>query len=130
MDSFPPTKEESVPSKMTTVSNITPAINQATAKMLYWTISFEIEGMTHSHPPVISARRLQEYWQEQMENYSDEYDRGYYPLIATPNIEETIDWRWIALRLPSYVELEDGSYILHSKMDEMLERDGYIRSCP
>ena len=60
-----------------------------------------------------------------MKNWSDEYDREYYPLIATPNIEETIDWRWIALRLPSYVELRDGEYVIHSKMNEMLERDGY-----
>ena len=60
-----------------------------------------------------------------MKNNSDDYDRGYYPLIATPNIEETIDWRWIALRLPSYVELIDGDYVIHSKMNEMLERDGH-----
>ena len=109
----------------TTVSNITPAINQATAKMLCWTVAFEIEGMTHSRPPVIAAEQLRAYWQEEMKNNSDDYDRGYYPLIATPNIEETIDWKWIALRLPSYVELDDGYYIIHSKMNEMLERDGY-----
>ena len=110
----------------TTVSNITPAINQATAKMLCWTVAFEIEGMTHTHPPVITAGRLRAYWQEEMKNYSDEYDREYYPLIATPNIEETIDWKWIALRLPSYVEINDeGYYVIHSKMNEMLERDGY-----
>jgi hypothetical protein len=94
--------------------------------MLCWTISFEIEGMKHDAPRFFSARRLRAYWQEEMKNYSEDYDREYYPLIATPNIENTIDWHWIALRLPSYVELEDGSYILHSKKNEMLERDGYI----
>jgi hypothetical protein len=112
-----------------TVSDITPAINQATAKMLSWTISFEIEGRAHDEPVFISAERLRAFWQEEMKNYSDLYDYEYYPLIATPNIENTIDWRWIALRLPSYVENREeedgGGYIIHSKMNEMLERDGY-----
>ena len=94
--------------------------------MLCWTISFELEGQSHSHPPVANPRWLREYWQEQIEIYSDEYDREYYALVATPDIEATIDWKWIALRLPSYVEINDeGYYVIHSKMNEMLERDGY-----
>ena len=114
------------PTLILTVANIAPAVNQATVKMLQATISYEIEGMAGDHPPVYTASQLRNYWQQDIRLHSDDYEQSYFALIATPSIEATIDWAWIAQRLPSYAALmHDGKYCLHSMVDEMLIRDGY-----
>jgi hypothetical protein len=102
------------------------APNQATAKMLYWSISFHLVGLTSDSPPCWTGEDLRQEWLHDIRAYSSDYDRGYYPLVATPAIEATIDWEWIARKLPEYVELEDGIYALTADMERRLTKDGYI----
>lgn len=104
-----------------------PARNQATAKMLYWSISFHIDGQSSDTLPAWTGTLLREYWLQDIRAYSSDYDREYYPLVATPGIEATIDWEWIARKMPNYVEKkDDGDYHLKDAYEQQLTTDGYI----
>ena len=104
-----------------------PARNQATAKMLYWSIEFHIVPFSSDTPPSWTGTLLREYWLEDIRAYSSDYDRVFYPLVATPAIEATIDWEWIARRMPAYVEKkDDGDYHLKDAYEQQLTTDGYI----
>ena len=104
-----------------------PARNQATAKMLDWSISFHIIGQVSDSPPAWTGALLREYWLDDIRAYPSDYDRGFYPLVATPNIEATIDWNWIARKMPEYVEKGyDGDYHLKDDFKQRLTADGYI----
>ena len=107
------------------------ARNQATAKMLYWSIAFHLEGMSSDTPPNWTGADLRQEWMLDIRVHPDDYDRGFYSLVATPAIEATIDWDWIARKLPEYVEANDiGVYHLKQGMMEQLTTDGYIGPMP
>lgn len=101
--------------------------NQATAKMLNWSILFHLDGQSSDTPPAWTGAKLREYWLDDIKEYSSDYDRGFYALVATPAIEATIDWDWIARKMPEYVEKrEDGWYELKEEFEQQLAKDGYI----
>lgn len=102
------------------------APNQATAKMLYWSISFHLDGQSSDTPPAWTGAKLRRYWLDDIKGYSSDYDRGFYALVATPAIEATIDWDWIARKMPEYVEKgEGGRYHLKDEFEQQLAKDGY-----
>jgi hypothetical protein len=95
--------------------------------MLDWSISFHIIGQVSDSPPAWTGALLREYWLDDIRAYPSDYDRGFYPLVATPNIEATIDWNWIARKMPEYVEKGyDGDYHLKDDFKQRLTADGYI----
>jgi hypothetical protein len=104
-----------------------PASNQATAKMLYWSIEFHIIGLSGDTRPAWTGALLRDAWLSDIRGHPSDYDRGFYSLVATPAIEATIDWKWIAGRMPAYVDkASDGDYHLTNKYEEQLKADGYI----
>ncbi len=69
--------------------------NKATQMMLQWTMDFE-SGCYGRDDETYRGDEIRSQWQEDIRLYSDDYDREYYALVATPAIEKTIDWDWIA----------------------------------
>jgi len=100
------------------------APNQATEKMLYWSVAFLIMGVCFldDERPSWTASYLREYWREDIEHHPSDYDRGFYALVATPSIEATIDWGWIASKMPSFLEKDgDHTWGLKPIMEERLD---------
>ena len=82
-------------------------VNAATRVMLEYSILFLTDGQTFDSKPVWTGKELREYWLDDIARYSEDYDRPYYALVATPAIETTINWRYIAKKLPEHAVIED-----------------------
>ena len=81
------------------------APNQATKIMLTWTILYE-SGCSYERGATFEAEGVKENWMEDMYNHGEEYDEEWFPLVATPSINKTIDWQFIADQLPNYINYE------------------------
>ena len=79
------------------------APNVATRKMLRWTIRFMDGTLDDPEDDPWTGEQLREYWMIDLREHPEDYDREQFPLIATPKIEKTIDYNWIAEQLPKHL---------------------------
>lgn len=72
-------------------------MNAATMMMYRFTVA-QYDAMGMEDDSGLTAADVQHYWLDMMEDFSDEYDADWYPLIATPAIFSTINWSFIAIK--------------------------------
>jgi hypothetical protein len=70
-------------------------INAATLKMYQFTDD-QFDGLDDDHHLDIDADSVREYWLKMLQDHSDCFDIEWFALIATPAIEKTINWNFIA----------------------------------
>jgi hypothetical protein len=70
-------------------------MNPATLKMYQHTID-QYDSMGYDDGVLCSPEGLETFWLDMMEDFSEEYDADWYPLVATDAIRRTINWNFIA----------------------------------
>ena len=78
------------------LSHISHKMNPATF-ILYKYTCWQYDMMSFGYDDSVAPKDIgiRDFWLDMMEDFSDEYENEWFALVATPNIEKTIDWNAI-----------------------------------
>jgi hypothetical protein len=81
-------------------------MNSATMMMYRFTVA-QYDNMDESAILSLTGADVRHFWLSMMEDFSEEYDVEWYPLIATQSICATIDWSLIAVKYAEKRMIQD-----------------------